>query len=134
MNLIFSKKAIITVSYKFYSKSSRKLLTSRHYFFGKHILRRNQNTHLMFVRAPKHFKAGKQIIVFFNSIYRKKWILNTQQPTSWVYINNPQVTFNILNLIYKQKLNNDIVTSRISIETDFYLFFNGRYNIYTINN
>lgn len=88
----------------------------------------------MFVRAPKHFKTGKQIIVFFNSIYRKKWTLNMQQPTSWVYLNNKQVTFNLLNSIYKQKLNNDIITSRITVETDFYLLFNGWYNFYTINN
>lgn len=134
MNLIFEKKANITVLYKFYSKSSRKLLTSKHYFFGKNTLKKNQNTHLMFVRAPKHFKTGKQIIVFFNSIYRKKWTLNMQQPTSWVYLNNKQVTFNLLNSIYKQKLNNDIITSRITVETDFYLLFNGWYNFYTINN
>lgn len=133
MNVIFDKKVTVTLSYKFYSRSSRKLLTSKHYFFGKKTLLRGQNTHLMFVRAPKHFKSGKQIIVFFNSCYRKKWILNLQQPATWVYLGNKQVIFNTLNNLYRQKLSNDIITSRVSIETDFYLYFNGRYNFYTIN-
>lgn len=123
MNVIFDKKATITLSYKFYSKSSRKFLTSKHYFFGRHNLIKGQNTHLMFVRAPKHFKSGKQIIVFFNSIYRKKWILKLQQPANWIHLGNKQVIFNLLNMLYKQKLNNDIVTSRITIETDFFFFF-----------
>ena len=71
MQLIFSHKFNLIISYKFFLKNSRKLLTKNHYFYlQEKKLKREQNSHLMFVRAPKHFKSGKQILVFFNGIYR----------------------------------------------------------------
>ena len=97
------------------------------------MLKRNQNTHLMFVRAPKHFKSGKQIIVFFNGIYRRRFMLSLNYTSSWAYSGNQQAIFKILNSLYRQTLSNEIITSRITLETDFFFSINGGYNFYSIN-
>lgn len=134
MNLIFSKQVSVNIFYKFYLKNSRKFLTNTHYYFKKLSLQRRQNTPLMFVRAPKHFKSGKQIIVFFNSVFVYRKLLNLKHRTSWVQYLNNQVLFNLIKSLHQQKFKNDVIISRITLKTTLFLTINGGYTFFTNNN
>ena len=134
MQLTFLNDVNLIISYKFFLKNSRKLLTKNHYFYlQEKKLKREQNTHLMFVRAPKHFKSGKQILVFFNGIYRTK--LNIKLKKSINYLNslNSKVLYNFIKNYYNKKLINDTIISRITVSSSFLIKFNGRNYFFTIN-
>lgn len=80
--------------YKFFLKSSRKLLTKTRFYYRKKQLFRGQNTPIMFVRAPKHFKSGKQHTFFFNSSVRK--IFFVQNTAHFSFFISPKVVFNAM--------------------------------------
>lgn len=87
----------------------------------------------MFVRAPKHFKTGKQIIVFFNSVYSYRKLLNFKHQTQWVYMLKSQVLFNLISKLRQEKLKNDIIISRVTLSSIFFVSFNGGCSFYTNN-
>lgn len=66
-----SNKLEITVDKKFYLRNTRKILSKKKFFYNKLLLKKVQNQPVMFVRAPKHFKSGKQHVFFFETISRK---------------------------------------------------------------
>ena len=63
-------------------------------------LRRNKHTPLMFVRAPKHFKSGKQHVFFFNSIFRVKQQLNLPYSSNEIVTNKPTALFNKVRFLF----------------------------------
>lgn len=50
----------------------------------------------MFLRSPKHFKRGKQLITFFQNLYKHQLILNTKYNVNFLFSYN---TMQILNLL-----------------------------------
>ena len=133
MTLTFGRQVSVSIFYKFYLKNSRKFLSNTHYYWNKSSIQRRQNTHLMFVRAPKHFKTGKQIIVFFNSVYTYRKLLNLKHKATWVYYLNNQVLFNLIKSLQQQKFKNDIVVSRVTLKTTLFFSINGGYSFFTNN-
>lgn len=74
---IFNNEAILYKQYKFRLRSLRKELTLIQFFKKKQFILRGNNKAVMFVRAPKHFKSGKQKIFFFCGVYTKKFFLKS---------------------------------------------------------
>lgn len=64
-SLLASSEVIIRWTLKFANRSTRKLLTKLKYINYKKRLKKLNNYPIMFVRAPKHFKSGKQHIYSF---------------------------------------------------------------------
>lgn len=134
MQLNFSNNLNLTVSYKFFLKNSRKRLTKNHYFYlQEKKLKREQNTHLMFVRAPKHFKSGKQILVFFNGIYKNLLNIKLKKSTNYLHSLNSKILYSFVKNYYNKKLVNDIIISRLTISSSFFIKFNGRNYFFTVN-
>lgn len=134
MKLIFSDNFNVTMSYKFFLKNSRKYLTKNHYFFKKKCLKREQNTHLMFVRAPKHFKSGKQIIVFFNGVYKTFISIKLKNSSNIIHSLSNKSLYSFFKNFCNKKLINDIILSKITISSSFTVSFNGRNYFFTTNN
>lgn len=76
----------------------------------------------MFVRAPKHFKAGKQHLVFFNGLHIIKHPINVFNPNFYMYQNN-NVLFNLLKKLAEKPSNNEILLHRITIKIKINIFF-----------
>src|SRR6218665_185678 len=92
-----SKNSLITIvsQYKFFKKNSRKILTKTTYSDRRFTVVKNKNTALMFVRAPKHFKSGKQRVTFFNSLYRQKKLFLSNQGYFLVTSSTPYVLYSL---------------------------------------
>lgn len=134
MQLIFSNKFNLIISYKFFLKNSRKLLTKNHYFYlQEKKLKREQNNHLMFVRAPKHFKSGKQILVFFNGIYRIFLNIKLKKSVNYLHNLDSKILYNFFKNYYNKKLINDVIISRFTVSSSFIIKFNGRNYFFTAN-
>lgn len=104
----------ITSLFKFFLKNSRKLLTKNQFYYNKSHLKRGQSTHLMYVRAPKHFKRGKQHLLFFNSVFliKNKLLLKN---VNFLFKTKNKIIFKILKRLNSNVLTNDILLYRISI-------------------
>jgi hypothetical protein len=73
---IFSKnKTTIIKTYKLLVKSDRKLLGKDKFICFLKTLKRGNNTAVVYKRAPKHFKRGKQKVFFFYAIFRQFYFL-----------------------------------------------------------
>jgi hypothetical protein len=65
-------------TYKYLVRSSRKILTKQKYITSFNILRRTGGQTVLFKRAPKHFKLGKQKLCFFHSnLVREETLLTS---------------------------------------------------------
>lgn len=101
----------------------RKELTLIQFFKKKQFILRGNNKAVMFVRAPKHFKSGKQKIFFFCGIYTKKFFLKSFFDYRWL------VSSNNNNLVYSlnYKLNDirdpNIYLSRLTYITTIRLLY-----------
>ncbi len=104
----------ITLIYKYHLKRSRLFLTKNKYFYRKKTLQRIQNSYLMFLRSPKHFKTGKQHIVFFNGLYYNELILTL--PKFNLNKINKTILFNLLKVHTNFIPNNDIIIHKLIIE------------------
>lgn len=87
----------------------------------------------MFVRAPKHFKSGKQILVFFNGIYKNLLNIKLKKSTNYLHSLNSKILYSFVKNYYNKKLVNDIIISRLTISSSFFIKFNGRNYFFTVN-
>lgn len=94
--LIVPNNILIVKQYKYHLRSLRRELVNTRYIFHKKFIRKQSNKPLMFVRAPKHFKSGKQHIFFFNGIFLKKLKLNSSLSYKWVFKANNKHLFDHL--------------------------------------
>lgn len=85
-------------------------------------LKKNKHTPLMFVRAPKHFKSGKQHVFFFNSIFRIKHQLNLPYSSHEVIMRKPTALFNKVLFLREFKAA-DILVSRITLTAEVSIIF-----------
>lgn len=86
----------------------------------------------MYVRAPKHFKAGKQFSFFFNSNFKKKIILSNK-----FNFNIVKTSANILygSVCLFANINQpEITVSRITFVSKLYIKFIGWCYIFSTNN
>lgn len=116
-----SAQVAVVANFKFFNKNSRKVLSCSRYARYRFSLTRNSNTHLMFVRAPKHFKSGKQRVTFFNGIFRKRILFTTNAGYFLAVSPQPYFLYYLGRIagIYNNKP--DIILSRTTIDTTFYL-------------
>lgn len=108
------KNTTITIvsQYKFFKKNSRKILTKSTYSDRRFTVVRNKNTALMFVRAPKHFKSGKQRITFFNSLYRQKKKFISSEGYFLVTSNTPSVLYSLTHTAEREIIKPDVLLSK----------------------
>lgn len=71
----------------YHLRSSRKEISHLKYYDGLESLKKHNNKPVMFVRAPKHFKTGKQHIFFFKGYYQKSLDLKFNSSCRWVLSN-----------------------------------------------
>lgn len=76
----------------------------------------------MFVRAPKHFKSGKQHVFFFNSIFRVKQQLNLPYSSNEIVTNKPTALFNKVRFLRGFKAA-DILINRITFNVEVSVIF-----------
>lgn len=120
--LNFHDNVTITFDYKYFLKSSRKMLTKTQHVAKSVKLRRNKHTPLMFVRAPKHFKSGKQHVFFFNSIFRVKQNLTLLYTSHEIITSKPTALFNKVLFLREFKAA-DILVSRVTFSVDVSVIF-----------
>jgi len=113
------KNAPITIvsQYKFFKKNSRKILTNTRYSHKRFTVKKNKNTQLMFVRAPKHFKAGKQRITFFNSLYRQHKHFISTNGFFLATSSTPYVIYSLTHATEREIAKPDVVLSRTLIHS-----------------
>lgn len=68
----------------------------------------------MYVRAPKHFKSGKQHIFFFRGSMLSKQKLTSTQPFSLVHSLKSQSVFSLVSSSMNKSLYNDLLISRVT--------------------
>ena len=109
-----SKNSLVTIvsQYKFFKKNSRKILTKTTYSDRRFTVVKNKNTALMFVRAPKHFKAGKQRVTFFNSLYRQKKFFLSNQGYFLATSSTPYVLYSLTHSAEREIIKPDVMLSR----------------------
>ena len=133
-SLYYLNSTIVTQDLKFNTRSGRKLLTTQKYVVKGKNLTKKQNTPVMFVRAPKHFKRGKQHVFFFSGIYKKRIILKSSYPI--IFYSHPQLLFKIFNI--KNQKTQRLCLQRLTLRSKFlFLFkfsFNGWSFVFSINN
>lgn len=103
---------IIVSQYKFFKKNSRKFLTKTKYSHNRFTAKKNKNTPLMFVRAPKHFKSGKQRVVFFNSLYRQKKYFESTEGYFLSSSKTPYVIYSLTHSVEQDISKPDVILSR----------------------
>lgn len=127
-----STKLIAILNYKFFLKSSKTLVTKSQFYTKNKILLRGSNTPLMYVRAPKHFKAGKQFSFFFNSNFRKKIIIPQNYKIN-IIKSAPNTLYNFVALSSNVS-QPELIISRVTFITKLYLIFFGWCYLFSINN
>lgn len=114
----------ITYDYKVFSKPHLNLLTNKKLYWKSNLYRRNKNTALMFVRAPKHFKSGKQHIFFFNTLIRKKYTYKILNTTLLNKYKNILALYSVAKLINVMDIKSGVYVSRVTFEQNIILPFN----------
>lgn len=108
---------IIVSQYKLFKKNSRKFLTNTKYSHKRFTSKKNKNTQLMFVRAPKHFKSGKQRVTFFNSLYRQHKHFNTTEGYFLITTTTPYALYSLTHSAEREISKPDVVLSRSIIHS-----------------
>jgi hypothetical protein len=112
------QKNILKISQKFYLRNTRKLLSKKTYFYNKTFLKKVQNQAIMFVRAPKHFKSGKQHVFFFESIFLKTYVFNSVKLLPSIFFLKPNILFNLTLSKLSTNTNNSMKISRLTYTCD----------------
>jgi hypothetical protein len=108
---------LVTSQYKFFNKNSRKRLSKTQFKQRRFTTLRNSNTPLMFVRAPKHFKSGKQRVVFFNGIFRRQTKFLTSLGFCLVNSNSERLLYSLAHTIGRTNTKPDVFLSRSEFST-----------------
>lgn len=107
----------------FYKRSLRKNLTNKKYFRKSIILCKLKDSSLVYKRAPKHFKRGKQEICFFKGLFRKKQVLNLKHPAFWILDSSPLILSYVDNYFSNTKFNS-LIIGRFSLSVDIIVKYN----------
>ncbi len=124
LSVNYSNNLSITYDYKVFSKPHLNLLTNKKLYWKSNLYRRNKNTALMFVRAPKHFKSGKQHIFFFNTLIRKKYTYRVLNTTLLGQYKNILALYSFAKLLDVMNIKSSVYVSRVTFEQNLILSFN----------
>lgn len=116
----------IFLDYKFFFKSSKKLIEYQKFISKKKILLRTNNQALMWVRAAKHFKSGKQHLFFHNTLIRKRFSINVSSLNNIFLIQAPTL-FSLCYSNLNSVQDYDIKVTRITVQSDIEFNFYGWY-------
>lgn len=72
----------------------------------------------MFVRAPKHFKSGKQHVFFFETITYKTYKLNSVKLIPVIFFLKSNALFNLTISKISTKTNNSVKISRLTYTSE----------------
>ena len=84
---MLSNNLTLVKHFYYHLRSSRKEVSKMKYYHGSNSLKKHNNKPIMFVRAPKHFKTGKQHIFFFKGYKRTPITLKFNSSCLWVLSN-----------------------------------------------
>lgn len=116
-----SKNINITGFYNFYLKRTKNLIT-RSKYSEKNNLKKINNTPIMFLRSPKHFKRGKQHIFFFKGGFKQSFTFNCN---SFILYNlKKNVSSHLLFSFMNKNLFTDFVLSKILVKQTIFLKIN----------
>ena len=124
----------VKITYKYFLKSTRANISKSQYVQRRAALRRGVNSPIMFVRAPKHFKTGKQHLFLFNGRFIRIYNLKITPFTSTFLLSHPTTIFKSFQVLREFNFT-DTVISRISIKTTgvLSLVLYGRCSFLSIN-
>lgn len=125
----------IIITYKYFLKSTRANISKSQYVQRRAILRRGVNSPIMFVRAPKHFKTGKQHLFLFNGRFMRIYNLKIKPFTATFLLSHPTMVFN--SFLGLREFNfTDTIINRISIKATgtLSLVLYGRCSLFSVNN
>lgn len=121
--LVSGDKLYITVDKKFYLRNTRKILLAKKFFYNKLLMKKIQNQPVMFVRAPKHFKSGKQHVFFFETTLRKTYKLTCYKFISSLITLSPYQLHSFATSSLGGDIINDVRVSRVSYSYDLFFRF-----------
>ena len=135
ITLIPDTQIELNAHYEFFLKSTRKNLSSSKFFGHNKMIKRGRNTPLMYVRAPKHFKSGKQHIFFFNGKVRKNYkITNVNNKFSLITTESLKTSLFSSSSFLSVNILPDYILKRVTVEQSATIkIFNGWGYFYTIN-
>lgn len=70
----------------------------------------------MYVRAPKHFKSGKQHIFFFRGVYTNKYTLTHDKCFALMHELNENTIFSLVTTSLTKATYVDCLLSRVTIK------------------
>lgn len=135
-----TNRVSVIFNYKFFLKHIRRAITKRQYYYrgishkynpsralvkssqgqvgvkagiASSDLRKGNNNPLMFVRAPKHFKSGKQHIFFFNSTFYRRHELFVWHAPALLFM-SPRVLLSKLAVL-REFSQNSVLISRVTV-------------------
>ena len=116
----------IFLDFNFFFKSSKKLIEYQKFISKKKILLRTNNQALMWVRAAKHFKSGKQHLFFYNTLIRKRFSLNVSNLNN-IFLLEGSTLFSLCYSNLNSIQDYDIKITRITLQSDINFNFYGWY-------
>jgi hypothetical protein len=116
-----AKNIRIVGFYNFYLKRTRSLIT-KYIYSKKNNLKRLNNTPVMFLRSPKHFKRGKQHIFFFRGGFKQTYNFNCN--TFIIYNLKKNVINSLMSSFINKNLFTDFLLSKIIIKQTIFLKIN----------
>lgn len=112
---------VVSWTSRYLTKGTRKSITNLKYINFKKRLKKLNNFAVMFVRAPKHFKSGKQhIYSFCGNLRLTRYYKNLN--TEFLFSGNSKVLYNNLSK-FMPLFSPDIQLSRITIKIEVCLNF-----------
>lgn len=119
---LYSSKNIVTIIYSY------KILLKHSKYKNVYKVLKKKKSSIMFLRAPKHFKVGKQFIFNYSLISKKVLKINIKNIYYLIHL-NPKSLFSLLSIFNKNTLP-EVQTTRIT--TVFYInyYLNGWCFIY----
>jgi hypothetical protein len=111
-----TKEIKVTITYKYFLKSTRLNISKSQYIQRRGVLKRGINSSMMFVRAPKHFKRGKQHMFLFNGRFIRVHRLYVTPSSSTLFFSQPSVIFNYFGALREFNFS-DTVISRVTVQS-----------------
>jgi len=112
---------VIYLSQVFFLKSSRKKLIKGTYFYSKNVLKRFNNTPLMYVRAPKHFKSGKQHFFYFRARFLRTCVFFANNKELNLSTISGEQLISTVTSATEQPTAIDYTTTRVTVRQNVFL-------------
>ena len=132
-HLTFDEKINVIVTYKYRLKSTRKHITGSRYFQKRKVSRRSTNSAVMFLRAPKHFKTGKQHLFHFSGTFTRIHTISVYPSSASYFLSSNGAVYNSIASLREFNFT-DCVISRVSViaSVEFSLSFYGRCFVFSV--